>query len=139
MCWAGSDERAAFGEIYAEADPDAARARYEELGAHNDALSGSQDAFNRRDWKAFAEFLADDFRQEDRRGLGAEPVTTRDDFVAALRAITDAVPDVRLTVDAATIDGTRNVHRQRWSGHAADGGGRSSSRCGASARWRTAS
>ena len=127
-----------LGEMFDEDDPAAWR-RLEELAAEADAGAGadespdrsrhlrairaSEEAINARDWDAFAHLHAEGFRQDDHRGFGAGPITSGADFVASVRNGTVAVPDVRLTLDLVAVDGDRNVHRQRWIGHAGDGGG----------------
>lgn len=117
------DGRSYFAEMFAEDDP-RAWTRLDELGLHHGLSARMRDAFNRRDLDALRSLVAEDFRQDDRRSLGADPITSLDDYVAVQAGFIDAVPDMRLRIDVMEVEGSRRLSRQRLSGHSRETGGR---------------
>ena len=86
------------GEIFDEADLDAALARFDELQPQASRLENAAIRVSERlfasfaagEWDSIREILADDFSQDDRRQVvGAGVRRGRDDEIADLRAIAD--------------------------------------------------
>ena len=86
------------GEIFDEADIDAALARFDELHPRAPRLQNAatqvyehlHDCFKARDWNAIADILVDDYSQHDRRPIvGGEIRRGRDALLEDLRAAAD--------------------------------------------------
>ncbi len=60
------------------------------------------------DFETLRTLVTDDYRQEDHRSMGAEPIVGRDAFVAILAQTTDMAQDVRLAVDLIAVAGERS-------------------------------
>ena len=113
------------GEVFDEADIDAALARFDDLSRPTPRLENAASQaderfvayFAARDWAAMAETLAEDTSTDDRRGVvGTGVLHGRDNDVAAMRASAD----VGVTSIAPTVIATRGerlaLSRARASG-----------------------
>jgi len=116
------DGRSFFAEMFAEDDP-AAWTRLEELALHHGLSARMRDAFNARDLDALRSLVAEDFRQDDRRSLGADPITSLEEYLAMQARLVEAVPDMRLRMHVMEVAGDRRLSRQRWTGHSRETGG----------------
>jgi hypothetical protein len=79
-------------------------------------MEGFRRAFAGRDWEAMADVLAPDLLMHDHRPLGWEPTRGPGPYIAALRALVDLAPDVRLRLDHASICARGYLALSTWVG-----------------------
>ena len=124
------------GEIFDEADIDAALARFEELHRSTPRLQNAASraderfwmSFTAREWAAMAELAADNISTDDRRRLVNAGIRQgRDDYMADMRAIAEVLPDEDMTSTAMATRGARLALTRIRGSHRAQGPAKSKS------------
>ncbi len=125
-------------EMFDPADEEALLARFEELLAERDPVRCAEgvdpahpqvdvarrrcEAFNRRDWDAFAGFLAPDYESVDHRVLGGGRLD-RESAAENVQAAAGVAQDLRQTTEVLAVDDRVVARVLEFHGHADHGGG----------------
>jgi ketosteroid isomerase-like protein len=120
------DGRTSSMEMFSPEDVGAALARFEEIGAANDAerlCARFLRLANARDWAAASEMNAEDYVGIDHRTLGWDPMQGPDAAIDLYRSWVAMVPDMEFSSDILASEDEHYVYLHTGRGHAADSGG----------------